>query len=66
MISTMNTYKKIDIYCGPNYVCSTIQRQSLKEAVQKFKENPYYMAMGNSGPELMKAPEDGIVKAYWA
>ena len=34
----MKTYKKIDIYYAGDYVCSTNQSKTCKEAVKKFIE----------------------------
>ncbi len=38
-------YRKINLFKNGEYICSTTQRKTLKEAVQKFKENPTYQTM---------------------
>ena len=41
--------RKIDIYVGGVYVCSTTQRASLKEAKEKFLANPTYQGRRGDG-----------------
>lgn len=39
-------YRKIDIYVGGQYVCSTRQAPSLAEAKQRFMQDPRWMGLG--------------------
>jgi hypothetical protein len=41
------TMKKIDIYYNGNYVCSTTQRKTCKEAKEKFAANPVWQGLKN-------------------
>ena len=59
--------RKIDIYVGGVYTCSTTQSASLTEAKRKFMENPIYA--GLVAPDklgMVKADTAQTVTVQWA
>lgn len=38
-------YKKIDIFCGGKYICSTAQAKNLQEARENFFKNPTWAGL---------------------
>lgn len=42
-------YKKIDIFAGGKYICSTNQAKNVKEAKENFLKNPNWQGLRKDG-----------------